>query len=257
MARMQDSGTPPGPDGQPAWRTCLDFDSPAADHYADYVMTDLFGLFAGEPRRVLELGCAGGAFGAELKKRFPAATVVGIDAARAAAERAATRLDRVVHARLDGLDFAAAGFAPGEFDTVVAVDILEHLVNPWDLLVRLKPFLRPGGQVLASIPNVRNLTVVSRLLLEGTFEYAERGLLDVTHLRFFTLEGMRRMFGECGYRVEEARALLLPAMEQLHAGFSGKSNVTVRVGRMTVENVTSQEVTEFCASQFLLRCRPA
>lgn len=251
------SGPPPGEGRPPPWRACLDFERQAADHYNDLVFTPLFELLAGAPRRVLELGCAGGAFGAELKSRHPGATVVGIDAGRAAAERAATRLDRVVCAGLDGFDFAAAGFEPGEFDTVVAADILEHLVNPWDLLARLRPFLGPQAQLLASIPNVRNITVAGQLLLGGRFDYAERGLLDVTHLRFFTLDSMQRMFRETGYAVEEVRSLLLPELEPMHAGFSGKGAATVRVGRMTIENVTPQEVTELCAAQFLLRCRPA
>ena len=72
-----------------------------------------------------------------------------------------SRLDRVVHARLEDVSFADQGFRPGEFDTVIAADILEHLVNPWELLVRLKPFLAPRAQIVASIPNVRNISVAA------------------------------------------------------------------------------------------------
>jgi len=242
---------------QPVWRTCLDVEGQAADHYDDFVLTPLFDIMAHEPARVLELGCAGGAFGAELKNRFPAASVVGIDAGAAAAQKAASRLDRVIHARLDQCNLAQAGLKHGEFDTLVAADILEHLVNPWALLERIKPFLAPGAQVLVSIPNARNITVGSELLVGGRFEYAQRGLLDVTHLRFFTLDSIRRMFEETGYVVQAQRSILLPALRKLYEGYSGAGPVTLRFGRMTISDVTAQEVMELCAAQFVLRCRPA
>ena len=248
---------PTRPAPLPAWRTCLDFRSQDAGHYNDLVFEPLLELLAEPPRRVLELGCAGGALGAELKARHPGATVVGVDAGEAAAQRAESRLDRVVCASLDDLDLAAAGFRQGEFDTVIAADVLEHLVNPWGLLDRLRTFLAPRAQVLTSIPNVRNLTVTANLLLGGRFEYEERGLLDVTHLRFFTLESMRRMFQETGYVVDEIRSLLLPALEKLYSSYAEKSRGVLRLGRLTIENVTPQELTELCAAQFLLRCRPA
>jgi 2-polyprenyl-3-methyl-5-hydroxy-6-metoxy-1,4-benzoquinol methylase len=237
------------------WEACLDLDRQDAGHYNDNILTPLFELIDGAPRRVLELGCAGGAFGAALKERFPGATVTGIDAGRAAVAKAATRLDRAICARLEQFDFAAAGFRPGEVDTVIAADILEHLVNPWDVLVRLKPWLAPGAQVVASIPNIRNIAVVSQLLLGGRFEYAERGLLDITHLRFFTLEEIRRLLAQTGYALEERKAILLPSLQDLHGGYRGPGPATVKLGRLTLSDVTAEELTELCAAQFLVRGR--
>ncbi len=241
----------------PLWKRCLDFDHQDAEHYNDYVLEPLFQLIDGEPRRVLDLGCAGGAFGAALKARFPGASVTGIDAGRAAAEKAKARLDRVVHARLEDLSFAAQGFRDGEFDTVIAADILEHLVNPWELLVRLKPFLALRAQVVASIPNIRNLSVVSPLLLNGRFDYDERGLLDITHLRFFTLHGIKRLFEETGYVLEQEMAILLPSLEGVYRSYQGNGNAMVKLGRMTLSDITPQELTEMCAAQFLTRARAA
>jgi SAM-dependent methyltransferase len=129
---------------EPPWKTCLDPAYQSAGHYLDYVHAPLFPLIDGTPARVLDLGCATGAFGAALKQRYPGAHVAGIEAGDAAAKVAAGRLDRVVHASLDGLDFAAHGFEPGSIDVAIASDVLEHLVNPWDLLVRLKPFPTPA-----------------------------------------------------------------------------------------------------------------
>ena len=240
---------------RPAWQTSLDFDAQAGDHYLDYVNPAVLQMIAGTPRRVLDLGCASGALGAAIKERHPGAHVVGVEAGRAAAERAASRLDRVVQGRLEALDLAAEGFTAGTFDTVIAADVLEHLVNPWQLLVSLRPFLVPGGQVIASIPNVRNLWLLSRALLEGRWEYTERGLLDVTHLRFFTLEEMRRLFEETGYRAEGYGPVILPSLREAHAMYQGRGAKVLKFGRLSIENVSPDEITQLCAEGFVLRCR--
>lgn len=248
---------PAGSAKVPAWQTSLDFDAQDAAHYLDYVNPNLLELIDHAPRRVLELGCAGGGFGAALKQRYPQAAVIGVEAGRAAAAKAATRLDRVIHARLEEVDFAAEGIGAGEIDTVIAADVLEHLVNPWDLLVRLKGRLAEDAQVIASIPNVRNMWLVSRLLLGGRWEYEERGLLDITHLRFFTLAEMHRMFEQTGYRVETYRFNVLAALAEVYRAHQGKSGATIKVGRMTISDVSGEELAELCAEQFFLRCRPA
>ncbi len=245
------------PAKRPAWQTALDFDGQSASHYHDYVNTSLFGLIEGEPRRVLELGCAGGMFGATLKQRFPGASVVGIEAGRAAAAVAATRIDRVIHARIEDLDFDREGLGLAEFDTVIVADVLEHVVNPWELLVRLKPRLAPRAQVIASIPNVRNIWLVSQLLVGGRWEYTEHGLLDVTHLRFFTLEEIRRMFIETGYTIDTYQMSILPSLAEFYRGHEGKGAQMLKLGRLTLTDVSADELAQICAEQFFLRCRPA
>ena len=240
---------------RPAWQTALDFDAQAGDHYLDYVNPAVLQMIDGTPRRVLDLGCASGSLGAAIKERHPGAQVVGVEAGRAAAERAATRLDRVIHRRLEALDLGAEGFDPGTFDTVIAADVLEHLVDPWRVLVSLKPFLASGAQVVASIPNVRNLWLLSRALAEGRWEYTERGLLDVTHLRFFTLEEMRRLFEETGYRAEGYGPVILPSLREAYAAYQGRGAKVLKFGRLAIENVSPEEITEFCAEGFVLRCR--
>ena len=98
---------PPPPATRPfAWKHCLDVEQQASDHYEDYVLTPVFDLEAFAPKRVIELGCAGGALGAALKARHPAATVVGVDMGKRSVERAAGRVDRAIQADLDHFDFA-------------------------------------------------------------------------------------------------------------------------------------------------------
>jgi 2-polyprenyl-3-methyl-5-hydroxy-6-metoxy-1,4-benzoquinol methylase len=240
----------------PLWKRCLDPELQEAGHYNDYVHTPLFSLIEGTPRRVLDLGCATGAFGAALKQRYDGVTVVGIEAGERAARRARERLDRVIHARIEDVDFAASGFGAGEFDTVIASDILEHLVNPWDVLARLRPHLAADAQVVASIPNARNITVAAPLLGEGAFRYDERGLLDITHLRFFTLATIHQMFAETGYRVEHHVGLLLPQLEAAYRQYQAQGARQVRLGRITLDDVSPQDLVELCTAQFLVRARP-
>jgi 2-polyprenyl-3-methyl-5-hydroxy-6-metoxy-1,4-benzoquinol methylase len=240
---------------KPPWQALLDFDQQDAGHYLDFVNTGVLQMIDGTPRNVIDLGCAGGSLGAALKQRFPAAHVVGVEAGSGAAKKAAERLDRVVHARLEDFDPGREGFAPRAFDTVIAADVLEHLVNPWQLLVTLRPYLTPNAQVIASIPNVRNLWLVARLLTEGRWEYTERGLLDVTHVRFFTLDDMRRMFEETGYRAEGYGSVILPSLREAYAAYQGKGAKTLKFGRLSLENVSPEELTQLCAEGFILRCR--
>jgi 2-polyprenyl-3-methyl-5-hydroxy-6-metoxy-1,4-benzoquinol methylase len=237
----------------PAWRTCLDIEAQSAEHYLDHWNAPLLEMVEQPPRRVLELGCAAGMFGAKLKEKFPGAHVTGVDAGRAAAAKAATRLDRVVTSRLENLDLAAEGAAHGEFDLVIAADILEHLVNPWEFLVRLRPYMAAGGVLLSSMPNVRNLNLVMDLLVNGRWRYAERGILDVTHLRFFTLEEMRIMFVETGYAPQGFTAIFSPSLVEAWEKYQGTERLNLSSGRVTIEGVSRAELAELCAEQFLMR----
>ena len=249
------STTIPAP--APPWKTCLDIEAQDADHYRGNVNLALLDLVEGAPRRVLDLGCAAGHLGQKLKERDGEVSVVGIDANRAAATAAESRLDRVICARLDDLDFAAHGLRHGEFDAIVAADILEHLVNPWALLERLRPLLAPDGQLLVCVPNVRNLGVVSDLLQGGRWAYQDQGLLDITHLRFFTLHEMRSMFDETGYRAEKFGALISRALNETYQRHREDPSGTIQVGRMTLTGISPAELMELCAEEFLFRCRAA
>ena len=85
-------------------------------------------------------------------------------------------------------------------DCLIFGDVLEHMVDPWSVLARLSGWVRDGGQVLACIPNVQHYSVIVDLL-RGSWRYQEEGLLDRTHLRFFTLEGIQELFARAGLRV--------------------------------------------------------
>ena len=241
---------------QPAWRR-LDLEAQDEEHYLEHLNENLLRLLEDAPQRVLDLGCATGVLGAAIKRRHPQSFVAGVDANPAACARAATRLDEVVCARLEALDYSAGSPAGGGFSHLVVADILEHLVDPWRFLLRIKPCLAAGGALLASIPNVRNLGLVSDLVQQGRWEYRERGLLDVTHLRFFAYDDMREMFRETGYAIEAMAINLSPGLTALYHEHRASGETTLRIGRITLTGVSARELTELCAEQFLFRCRVA
>ena len=143
------------------------------------------------PNRILDVGCGEGRAGAALKAAGRAREVVGIEKNVTVAETARGNIDQVICADIERL---ALPFDKASFDYVVFGDVLEHLVDPWDTVDRLTELLREGGHIIASIPNVRYWRVVLGLILKGKWQYGSDGVLDDTHLRFFTANSMQRLF---------------------------------------------------------------
>lgn len=187
--------------------------------------------------RLLDVGCWKGALGRQLKRRSPGLVVIGIEPDDAAAAVAATRLDRVIAGRFP------EDLGPGEapFDCVVFSDVLEHLVDPWEALRLTRSLLSNSGRVVAVIPNVRHVRVVVPLLLRGRWDYADTGLLDRTHLRFFTRATMIELFQSAGYTVESITAQAFSnvgvrgvAMRMLFAPFGRAHSEGFRAGHFAV-----------------------
>lgn len=146
---------------------------------------------------ILDVGCASGSFG-KLLKAERTVEVWGIEPNEGAAEKATQILDKVICAGFD----SSLNLPKHSFDCIVFNDVLEHLVNPFSTLLYCKELLREQGVVIASIPNVRYFYNVFELLVNGNWEYTEYGILDKTHLRFFTYRSILSTFERLGYNVE-------------------------------------------------------
>ncbi|MER6941699.1 class I SAM-dependent methyltransferase, partial [Nocardioides sp. NPDC000441] len=156
---------------------------------------------AGSGKRVLDVGCWTGEIGRILTER--GCTVTGIEIDLEAASLAEKVLERVVVADLDATPLTEI-VEPGSFDVVIFADVLEHLVDPRAALEQARDLLAPGGQVVISIPNVTHGSV--RLaLLQGRWQTTDTGLLDRTHIKFYSREGLLQLFTEAGYAVEDLR----------------------------------------------------
>jgi 2-polyprenyl-3-methyl-5-hydroxy-6-metoxy-1,4-benzoquinol methylase len=147
--------------------------------------------------RVLDVGCGEGRTAASLREAG-ATWIAGIELERAAADAAAESYDEVregpVESELDSID--------GPFDTILLYDVLEHLVDPWEVLRRLHGVAAPGARVHVSIPNARHWTLLRDLALRGTFGYTAAEHRDVTHLRWFTPRDLVELLESTGWAVD-------------------------------------------------------
>jgi 2-polyprenyl-3-methyl-5-hydroxy-6-metoxy-1,4-benzoquinol methylase len=137
---------------------------------------------------ILDVGCGAGHFGAYLKQCGKAAKVIGIELFADAAEEARSKLDAVICANLDDYNLAAmkADLGYDKFDVITCADVLEHVRDPWKTLRELGQHLNEDGKVIVSVPNVRHWSVLLPLLFKGRWDYRDAGIMDRTHLRFFT-----------------------------------------------------------------------
>lgn len=179
-----------------------------ADYFAQDARMDFIDPLPRDPHAsILELGCASGATGAAALKSDKCGRYVGIEMDPTAAAAAREVISTVVVGDVCAMDLGA--FA-GQFDVLIASEVLEHLTDPWAALRALRACLKPGGRVLASSPNVAHRAIVWQLL-RGRFDYAPSGALDQTHLRWFTPATYRELFEDTGFCVDEVRAVEPPS----------------------------------------------
>jgi 2-polyprenyl-3-methyl-5-hydroxy-6-metoxy-1,4-benzoquinol methylase len=151
--------------------------------------------------RVLDVGCATGYLAAELSRR--GCTVDGIEFDPVAAQQARAHCREVVVGDLEAPSIQAEVqrmLASARPDVVVCADVLEHLRDPWTVLAWLRTLLAPDGRAVISVPNIAHWTA-RRALLRGRFDYTDHGLLDRTHLRFFTRASAAELARRAGFAV--------------------------------------------------------
>jgi 2-polyprenyl-3-methyl-5-hydroxy-6-metoxy-1,4-benzoquinol methylase len=211
--------------------------APYAAKQRDYFQNarrEILPLVGRRVERVLEVGCGDGNTLALLKEQGLCDWAAGIEVFPAAAAAARHRLDAVFEGSVEHMTIP---LPPESLDLVLCLDVLEHLVDPWAVARRLAALLKPGGAVIASIPNVRNFQIVLPLLLRGRWDYTDSGLLDRTHLRFFTLASARKLFDDVGLRVREV----------------GATGIVRFRKRWAVDVLTLSALRSFLVTQYLIR----
>ena len=151
---------------------------------------------------LLDLGAAGGELGEALRDQFKRTTGFELEVDRIADLR--KHFDRAVIA-----DLESVRRLPAKADVIVLADILEHLRDPRTLLACVRESLTPHGHLFVSVPNIANVTVRIGLLF-GIFEYRERGILDSSHLRFYTMRAIKRDIERAGFRIVAIRGSSVP-----------------------------------------------
>jgi SAM-dependent methyltransferase len=160
-------------------------------------------LPSGVALTILDIGCGSGATLAQARLRGKAAYTVGIEVEPGAAARARTRIDKLLEGDVERMKLP---FEHCFFDVIILSEILEHLVDPWGALERLRPVLKPGGLIYTSSPNVAHITVL-KALLRNRWDYCDEGRFDRTHLRWFTPATYRQMIERAGFEVIWLRAI--------------------------------------------------
>ncbi|MFH1094154.1 MAG: class I SAM-dependent methyltransferase [Candidatus Omnitrophota bacterium] len=157
---------------------------------------ELLAMIPADARRILDIGCGDGGLGLKLKEGQR--EIVGVERSEQLCQRARQKLDRVITGDIEGIELP---FPKGYFDCILYADVLEHLVNPLGLLEKHRDHLNDKGYIVASIPNICYYKVIKRLICNGTWDYMENGILDKTHLRFFTVVNIKELFSEAGYEI--------------------------------------------------------
>jgi len=221
----------------------------------DYAPVGLLEMVASPPARILDVGCFCGGSGRWLKARFPHCGISGIEMLDSAAAIAAEAYDHVITGPIEQIDFAANGLTPGSMDAIIAADVLEHLYNPWKALQRLRPLLAPGGAIYISVPNIRNLNILVGLA-KGHWNYAGAGILDITHIRFFTRAQAVEMLEQTGWKVCELRINPDPRLLANFKDVDLNSVEYINAGSLKLDNLTPEDVIELLALQFFIHAEP-
>jgi len=213
--------------------------------YFQNIRDDIVSLVPNDAVDILEIGCAAGMTGNELKKR-PGIYVAGVELDHRAAVEAKKVLDEVVEGNIETLKLP---FKEKKFDCILFADVLEHLIDPLVVLKKTRKLLRANGTVIASIPNVQYLGLVNQLV-EGNWTYQDEGILDRTHLRFFTYHEIVKLFDEAGYRISSINETLDPQYKD-----AKNQTTALSIGRLSIQDLSPDELKRFFVYQYKITAK--
>lgn len=223
--------------------------------------------------RILEIGCADGALGDYILQNKICNEYVGIELLEEQAAIASSKLSKVIQG--DAEKIVLSDHISEQFDCVIYADSLEHMKNPFAVLSHHLEYLKPGGYLIASIPNVRNLFLIDQLI-NGRWIYTNWGLLDKTHFHLFTLTELKKLFEQVNlnleivkssrrsgqwfkkmHQEEELNPLFLDLYDALQNNIdSNLSEVkSILTERYSIQNLSDQDVMELFTVQFHLRAQ--
>jgi 2-polyprenyl-3-methyl-5-hydroxy-6-metoxy-1,4-benzoquinol methylase len=165
--------------------------------YFNWPRSEMLTFVPSSAKRILDVGCGEGTFARNMKERRNA-EVWGAELVPAIAQVASTQLDKVL---CGDIMQQLRDLPDAYFDCITFNDVIEHLADPYTMLAAMKRKLSPEGVIVCSIPNVRSFRNLFELVIRGEWQYAEAGILDKTHLRFFTRKSIAEMFTSLGYEI--------------------------------------------------------
>ncbi|PWK17724.1 class I SAM-dependent methyltransferase [Xanthomarina spongicola] len=169
------------------------------DDYFENERMEMLQFLPKNAKYVLDVGCSNGGFGNLIKSKT-SAEVWGIEPLEHASDNAKKALDKVI---TKSCELAIDELPSKYFDAIFFNDVLEHLIDPYSVLEIMKEKLKDDGKIISSIPNIRYHRTFLKLLFKKDWEYQDEGVLDRTHLRFFTYKSISNMYENAGYVVEK------------------------------------------------------
>lgn len=206
---------------------------------------DIEALIPEDTMRILDVGCGEGILGKRLLEKG-VREVIGIEINPDVCKKAEYNLSQVICGDVEVMEFP---FEEGYFDCIIFADLLEHLRDPLSVVKRFKKYLSDSGVIIASIPNVRYYGVIN-MLTEGYWKYEDYGILDRTHLRFFTKKEMEKLFADAGFEITGISANIDPRYNTLDPLLRD-----ISFGRVTLRNLTPDELKDLFVIQYLIRAQ--
>ncbi|WP_299211142.1 class I SAM-dependent methyltransferase [uncultured Aquimarina sp.] len=174
----------------------MDYDN-KPDNYFNNTRHEMLDFLPENTKTLLDVGCGEGAFASFIKEKYQTETW-GIELMKEEGEKAKKLLDKVFIGEVEGF----IDKLPDEyFDAIYFNDVLEHLVDPYMVLEKIKSKLSKDGVIISSIPNMRYHSALKNLVLKKNWEYEDHGIMDKTHLRFFTGKSIANMYTRLGYKI--------------------------------------------------------
>jgi len=202
-----------------------------------------------DARFLVEVGCSSGALAREYKKLNGAARYLGIEIEPSYAEMAKRHCDEVLVGDIENMsaDFWASHSSS---DCWIFADVLEHLRDPWHVLSMIRKVIPDGGSIVCCIPNIQHWSVQARIST-GDFQYEELGILDKTHLRWFTRKTILEMFKNAGFEVAQIRPLSVQGPEP--------ERLLIHIGRLAHRAGADldEAITDARAFQYVVRAVPS
>lgn len=175
----------------------LDYINKPSDYYENS-RPEMLAYLPKNTKKALDIGCSSGAFGSAIKEKS-GAEVWGIEPFESFGKFAIDRLDKVFIASVES---TIEKLPENYFDVIYCNDVLEHLLDPYTVLEQLKSKLTANGKIISSIPNIRYFRAFFKILFNGDWDYEDQGIMDRTHVRFFTKKSISKMYKNAGYRIE-------------------------------------------------------
>lgn len=208
------------------------------ESYYSNIRLDLVNLITKNDNfKVLEIGAGYGETLTYLKESRNAKEVIGVDLNfDKSKEKFYNQTDKFIFGDIEKISLDNYN---NYFDVIILADILEHLKNPNDILEKLKQNLKKDGEIIASIPNIRNLNALYKIFIKGSFLYEDEGLFDNTHLRFYCKKDMITLFNESGFKVSFIESAL--------------KNYRQKSIKKTINRITFGLFEEFLTTQYFIR----